>query len=168
MKEEYIEIANETFQDYNIKITTDGHGLRGAVVSSNENKEKFVIAKVSEWVKQLEVLTNFACPEPHAAVSGFIHGLRHRYAYFMRTIPRVSLLLKPLDDAIDVFIKVLLQGYAFNPTECVLFSLPAKYCGIGLIISLEICQEESTNKVIRNEIQFQNNGLSTINHKNKK
>ena len=168
MKEEYIEIANETFQDYNIKITTDGHCPRGAVVGSNENKEEFVIAKVSVWVKQLEVLTNFACPEPHAAVSGFIHGLRHRYPYFMRTIPGISLLLKPLDDAIDIFIKVLLQGYAFNPTECVLFSLPAKYCGMGLVISLEICQEESTNKVIRNEIQFQNNGLSTAKKTKKK
>ena len=27
-----------------------------------------------EWVKQLEILTNFACTEPHAAFSGFIHG----------------------------------------------------------------------------------------------
>ena len=49
MKEEYIQIANKTFRDYNIKITTDG-----AVVGSNENKEVFVIAKVSEWLKQLE------------------------------------------------------------------------------------------------------------------
>ena len=31
MKEEYIDIANETFQDYNLKITTDGHRHRGAV-----------------------------------------------------------------------------------------------------------------------------------------
>ena len=89
----------------------------------------------------------------------------------MRTNRGISHLLKPLDDAIDIFIKVLLQGYAFNSTECVLFSLPAKYGGMGLIIPSEICQEEyensqkitkeSTNKVIRNEIQFQDNRLST-------
>ena len=90
--------------------------LLGTVVGSNDNKEEFVLAKVSEWVKQLEVLTNFACTEPHAASSGFIHGLRHRYLYFMRTIPGISHLLKPLNDAIDTFIKVLLRGYAFNPT----------------------------------------------------
>ena len=64
--------------------------LLGTVVGSNDNKEEFVLAKVSEWVKQLEVLTNFACTEPHAAFSGFIHGLRHRYSYFMRTIPGIS------------------------------------------------------------------------------
>ena len=142
-----------------------------AVVGSNENKEEFVIAKVSEWVKQLVVLTNFAYPEPHAAFSGFIHELRHRYTYFMRTNPGIPHLLKPLDDAIDIFHKVLLQGYAFNPTGCVLFSSPAKYGGMGLIIPSEICQEEyenfqkitkeSTNKVIRNEIQSHDNRLST-------
>ena len=176
MKEENIEISNETFQDYNIKITTDGDHHLGAVVGSNENKEEFVIAKASEWVKQLEVLINFAYTELHAAFSGFIHGLRHRYAYFMGTIPGISHLLKPLDDAIDTFIKVLLQGYASNPAEHVLFFLPAKYCGMGLIIPLEICEEEyenyrkitkeSTSKVIRNEIQFQDNRVSTAKIKN--
>ena len=145
MKEDYIEIANKAFHDYNIKITTDGHRHLSAVVGSNENKEDFVIAKVSEWVKQLEVLTNFVCTEPHAAFSGFIHGLRHRCTYFMRTIPGISHLLKPLDDAIDIFIKVLLQGYALNPTECVLFSFPAKCGGMELIIPSEICQEEYEN-----------------------
>ena len=69
----------------------------GAVVGSNENKEEFVVVKVSECVKELEILTNFSCTEPHAAFSGFIHGLRHRYTYFMRTVPGISHLLKPLD-----------------------------------------------------------------------
>ena len=84
----------------------------------------------------------------------------------MRTVPGILHLLKPLDDAIDTFIKMFMQGYTFNPTERVLFSLPAKSGGMGLIIPLEICQEyensrvitkETTNKVMRNEIQFQDN-----------
>ena len=86
--------------------------------------------------------------------------------------------VKPLDDAIDTFIKVLLQEYTFNSTECVLFSLPVEYGGMGLIIPLKICQEEyenfqeitkeTTNKVIRNEIQFQDNRISTTKIKKKK
>ena len=139
IKEEYIQIAKETFPDYNIKITTNGHRHLGAVVGANENKEVFVIAKLSKWIKQLKILTKFACTEPHAAFSGFIHRLRHRYKYFMRTVPGISHLLKPLDDAIDTFIKVLLQWYTFNPTERVLFSLPAKYGAMGLIIPSKIC-----------------------------
>ena len=49
MKKEYIEIANEKVQDYNIKIITDGE-----MRCLNENKEEFVIARVSECVKRLE------------------------------------------------------------------------------------------------------------------
>ena len=56
MKEEYIVVVNKIFQDYNIKITTDGHHL-GAVVGSNENKEEFLIA----------------CNKPQTTFSGFIH-----------------------------------------------------------------------------------------------
>lgn len=59
MKEEYIEMK------------TDGHRHLGAAVGWNENKEEFVIAKVSESVKQLDILTNLACTKPHAAFSDF-------------------------------------------------------------------------------------------------
>ena len=100
---------------------------------------------MSVWVKQLEILTNFACTEPLATFSGFIRGLRHRYTYFMRPIPGISHLSKPLDDLIDTFIKVLLQGYTFNSTERVLFPLPEKCGGMGLIIPSEICQKEYEN-----------------------
>ena len=48
MKKEYMQIANETFRDFNIKIITNGHRHLGPVVGSNENKEVFVFAKVSE------------------------------------------------------------------------------------------------------------------------
>ena len=162
IKEKYVQIAKETFRDYSIKITTDGHRHLGTIIGSSENKEVFVITKVSEWIKQLEIVAKFACTEPHAAFSGFIHRLIHCYTYFMRTIPGISHLLKPLDDAIDTFVKELLQGYTFNPTERALFSLPAKYGGMGLIIPSEIYQEEygnswaitreATNKVMRDKI----------------
>ena len=173
MKEEYIQIAKESFRlrDYNIKTTTDGHRHLGFCVGSNENKEVVVIAKVSEWVKQLKILTKFTCTEPRAAFSGFLRGLGHRYTYFMRTVPGISHLLKPLDDAIVTLIKALLKGYTSNPTEHVLFPLPVKYGGMGLIIPSEIRQEEcensqavtkeTTNKVMRNEIQFLDNRVST-------
>ena len=43
MKEEYIEMTNETFRDYNIKIN-NGHHHLGAVVGTDEDKEEIVIA----------------------------------------------------------------------------------------------------------------------------
>ena len=93
------------------------------------------------------------------------------YTYFMWTVPGISHLLKTLDDAIVTLIKALLKGYTSNLTEHVLFPLPVKYGGMGLIIPSKFCQEEyenswaitkeTTNKVMRNEIQFLDNRVST-------
>ena len=65
----------------------------------------------------------------------------------MKTIPGILHLLKPLNDAINSFIKVSLQGYALNPTERILFSLPAKYSGMALIILSEICQNKKKKNI---------------------
>ena len=48
IKEEYIEIANKTNKDYTIKKTIDGLRHLGAVIDLIENKEEFVITKVSQ------------------------------------------------------------------------------------------------------------------------
>ena len=48
IKEEYIEIGNKTNKDYTIKKTIDGLRHLGAVIDLIENKEEFVITKVSQ------------------------------------------------------------------------------------------------------------------------
>ena len=57
----------------------------------------------------------------------------------------ISHLLKPLDDAINTFIKILLQGNVFSPNELALPQLPVKYDEMGLIIPTEICHKECKN-----------------------
>ena len=114
IKEHYLDRANEFFSYSKIQITTDDQRHQGAVIGTEANKETFVHEKVSEWIKPLECLSEFANTQPHAALCAFVHGLRHRYTYTMRTIPDISYMLKPLDDAISIFIKTLLNSYNFN------------------------------------------------------
>ena len=58
------------------------------------------------------VLSNIAATEPNAAFAGFTFGLKHRYSYFMRTIPNISQNLKRLEKRIrNYFIKSLFNGY---------------------------------------------------------
>jgi len=176
-KENHLNSAKESFKDFNIKITTDGHRHLGAVVGTRDNKEKFVKEKVIEWVRQINKLSEFACTQPHAAFSAFIHGLRHRYTYVMRTIPNVSILFKPLDFAIETFIKVLFQGYAFNVDERTLYSLPARLGGMGLIIPSKISDQEYENsrEITKSTIEhvigktkiFKNNSQETTRLKGK-
>ena len=60
-----------------------------------------------------------------------------------------------------------MQRYAFKPSERALFSLRAKYSGMGLIIPREIFQEEYENSgEITNEIQLHDTPVSTVNNNN--
>ena len=173
IKEQYLDRAKEIFSNSKIQITTEGHRHLGAVIGTEANKEAFVHEKVSEWIKQLECLSEFAKTQPHAAFCAFVHGLRHRYTYTMRTIPDISLMLKPLDDAISIFIKTLLNGYNFNDDERILYSLPAKFGGLGLIIpSLMSDQEYRNSRIITNEstefVKYQENLFHNNSEKQKK
>ena len=48
----------------------------GAVIGTEEFKEEYVGEKVSEWVKEVDVLSDIARTEPQAAYSAFMHDLR--------------------------------------------------------------------------------------------
>ena len=145
VKEEHLEQAKTSFHGSSLTISTEGHRHLGTVVGTDENKERFVNDTVETWVKQINKLSEFACTQPHAAFCAYIHGLRHRYTYVMRTIPNISMLLKPHDEAVNNLIKVSLNGYSFNNAERQLFSLPAKFGGIGITIVSEISDQEYNN-----------------------
>ena len=49
----------------------------------------------------------------------------------MKIIPGISNLLKPLDDATDIFIKMLLKVYTFNPTCPVFITSKVRWNGIN-------------------------------------
>ena len=115
VKEQYLEEAKTIFSDCNIEITSEGHSHLGAIIGNEIKKKKFMTAKLLSWINELEYLTTIAKTQPHAAYAAFTHGLRHRYVYIMRTVPEISDVLKPLDNAINNFLKVLLNGYNFNP-----------------------------------------------------
>jgi len=68
----------------------------------------------------------------------------------MRTIPDISDLLQPLDNAIDKFISTLFQGREISSIERSIFSLPVKLGGLGIEIPSLIAN-----------VQFENSRLVT-------
>ena len=64
--------------------------------------------------------------------SAYIHGEHHKFSYFLRTIPDIDSLLKPLDDVIDTKLIPSLLGGQISNTERDLFSLPIRLGGLGL------------------------------------
>ena len=132
--------AFRIFAGIGIKITSECRRHLEGVIGTNDNKNKYIDKKIDEWCKETEVLSTIAATEYHAAFAGFIVGLKHRYTYFMTTIPNILQNLKWLEKNIrNYFIKSLFNGYECNDMER---ELPTKYGGLEIINSFKIsdCQ----------------------------
>ena len=153
MKEEKIEEANTLFAGSEIKITTEGRKYLGGYVGTTAGAEKYVSELVSEWVEELSELTRIAKAEPQASYAAFTAGFRHKVTYFMRTIPNLEEVLKPLDDVIDKsFIPAITEGHVLSSDDRKLLSLPVRLGGMGIPIFAEICQREYDNSLKATQI----------------
>ena len=92
--------ARVIFEGTAINISTQGQSNLGAALGSREYLEEYVGSKVEDWVSQVVKLTEFAMSQPQACYAAFTFGLRHRWTYFLRTLPDVEDLLEPLERAI--------------------------------------------------------------------
>ena len=138
VKTKYLDAAKLIFANSGLNITSEGRKHLGASIGSEAFKTQFVDEAVTEWVNEINKLSEIALTEPHAAYTAFIHGVRHKYTYMMRTIPNISGKLKVLDKAIDNFITFLLNKHSCSRTERILVSLPVKLGGLGIIIPSEL------------------------------
>ena len=126
VKEENLDTAKEIFDGSHIKITFNGRKHLDTTIGDDVTIKSFIETKVDDWVAELNQLQEIAT-QPHLAFAAFIHGLRHCYVYIMRTTPKIYERLKPLDKAIDEFIKTLFQGHEFNTVDRQLLSLPPSH-----------------------------------------
>ena len=80
------------------------------------------------------------------AYTAFTQVVRHRYTYFMRTIPGISDLLKPLENVIRLkLIPAITEGRLCSDDDRTLLSLPVRLGGMGIIIPTQISDEEFEN-----------------------
>ena len=101
--------TKEMFAGTGINITTEGRKYLGAALGSRSYLEQYVGGKVEDWVAEVMRLAGFARSQPQASYAAFPFGLRHRWTYFMRTLPDIENLLQPLERAIsDVLIPSLI------------------------------------------------------------
>ena len=80
--------------------------------------------------------------QPQASYAVFTFGLRHRWTYFLRTLPDIADLLKPLERAIsDVLIPTLLEHHVAE-IERDLLALPVHMGGLGLVNPVNQSRQE--------------------------
>lgn len=146
VKKEKFEEATLVFEGTGVNITTEGRKYLGGFVGTEEGSEKYVKSLMKDWLDELERLSKIAKSEPQAAYSAFTAGFRHKVTYFIRTIPNLEEVLKPLDQFIDSnFIPAITEGHVMSDNDRSLVSLPVRLGGLGIPVFTEICRTEYEN-----------------------
>ena len=115
------------------KLTKEGRPHLGAPLGTSDFKTKFLLAKVEEWCREIDVLAGVACTQPHAAYAACTHGLFSKWSFLSRVVPGIDLHLQPLEDAIRTKLLPVLTGRPpFNDLEWQLTALPARFGGLGV------------------------------------
>ena len=77
-------------------MITEGRRHLDAALGSRDFLEDYVNDKVEQWVEEVIKLSEFENSQPQACSAAYTFGLKHRWTYFMCTLPDIQELLRPL------------------------------------------------------------------------
>jgi len=86
---------------------------------------------VSNWVNEVATLAEFASSQPQATYAAYIFGLKHRWTYFLRTLPDIQDLLEPLEKAISQVLIPAITERKCNQLDRTILALPVRPGGLG-------------------------------------
>ena len=152
VKEQLFIEATNAFEGTGVKITTHGKKHLGAAIGQLEFKSEFVSQLVKNWADEIISLAKIAEFEPQAAYAAFTNCIRHKYTFYMRTIPAITELLLPLEHAIrHKLIPALIDGRLCSNDERCLLALPVRLGGMGLVNPTAISDQEHENSKLATE-----------------
>jgi len=93
-----------------VQITERGQRHLGTALGPWDFAEDYASKKVCNWVTEVSTLANTAATRSHVVYCAFMHGMIGRWTYIMRTIPDISHLFQPLEDAIHLKLILSLTG----------------------------------------------------------
>ena len=71
-------------------VTIQGQRHLGAAIGSREYVEEYVNDKLTKWISEITALAEFAVTQPQASYAAYTFGLKHRWTYFLRTLPDIQ------------------------------------------------------------------------------
>ena len=134
VKEQHYNKAVDVFMVSKVKVTSEGKRQLGAVIGSKAFKVSYAKSLVDDWIKQLKLLSITVESGPQSAYSVFVGGFKGKLTTnFMRTIPSLGELLKPLEDVIRFnFIPPITGGHLCSDNDRILLSLPMRSGGLAI------------------------------------
>jgi len=73
-----------------INVTVQGQRHLFAAIGSREYVEEYVNDKVTSWISEIAKLAEFAVTQAQPSYAAYTFGLKHRWTYFLRTLPDIQ------------------------------------------------------------------------------
>jgi hypothetical protein len=93
---------------------------------------EYVNEKVEGWLEEVTKLAKFAVSQPQASYAVYTFGLKHRWTYFLRTLPDIQDLIQPLENAISNIFLPALTDHECTQLERDILALPVRNGGLGI------------------------------------
>ena len=77
-------------------------------------------------------LAEFALSQPQACFAAFTIGLKHRWAYFLRTLPDIQDLLEPLENVKSNALIPAIKEHSCSSSGRDILALPVCHGGLGI------------------------------------
>ena len=124
--------VKEAFKGTAINVTVQGQRHLGAAIGSREYVEEYVNDKVTSWISEITKLAEFAVTQPQASYAAYTFGLKHRWTYFLRTLPDIQTLLEPLESAISSVFIPAITDRQYGELDRDVLALPVNFGGLGV------------------------------------
>ena len=102
------------------------------MIGSREYLEEYVSEKVTNWVSEISKLAEFALSQPQACYAAYTFGLKHRWTYFLRTLPDIQELLEHLENAISKVLIPAITEHRCTRLDRDILALPVRLGGLGM------------------------------------
>ena len=87
---------------------------------------------MSNWVNEVaSTLAEFALSQPQACYAAYTFGLKHRWTFFLRTLPDIQDLQEPLENAISQVLIPAITERKCNQLDRTILALPVRLGGLG-------------------------------------
>ena len=100
----------------------------GSISYANES----ISEKVETWVSEVTKLAELALSQPKACYAAYTFGLKHRWTYFLRTLPDTQDLQESLEKAISDVLIPDITKQAFNQNDRNIVSFLPRHGGLGI------------------------------------
>ena len=136
------ERALSIFNESDIKLKVTGQRHLGAVVGSQEFKDKYMNKLIDDGTNMIKMLSEYGQTQPHASYSAFILGVRHKMTDFMRTMEELGDKLVEVDKVLDEKLIPALFGCPVSQLERRILSMPVRFGGLGIPVLSQLAKEE--------------------------